>query len=100
MSEKAGFGVIHSTSMERFQTGPALVSPFLFLSPDACGHSTFPSVGAESLKGQGSLVSLLSRTGCFSFAFSQPSWRGGGLAGMRRQAEGSFPERLQPRARN
>jgi len=81
VSEKAGFGVIHSTSMERFQIGPALVSLFLFLNPDTCGHSSFPSVGAESFKGQGSLVSILSRIGCFSFAFHQPSWTGGGLAG-------------------
>ena len=37
---------------------PSLVSPFLFLNPDTCGHSSFPSVGAESFKGQGSLVSI------------------------------------------
>lgn len=40
--EKAGFGIIHSTSMDRFQIYPVLVSPFLFLNPDACGHSVFP----------------------------------------------------------
>ena len=50
MPEKAGFGVIHSTSMERFQICPVLVSPFLFLKPDTCGHSIFPSVGTEPLR--------------------------------------------------
>lgn len=81
MSEKAGFGVIHSTSMERFQIGPALVSPFLFLNPDAVVTVSFPWWVQNPLRARGPWFPFCQEWAASLFAFSQPSWTGGGLAG-------------------